>query len=331
MNSLEEVSKIKRENLDEKNYFKTLIEEAYINQMITDDDMVNMQIEIIYLLDEKLYKYNGINSSSIRKEIVEEINLSNYYTIGLYLKTFKNPDEALKEIKEKGVKAAYYIGRKRIDRILNIIKVMYIKLKQNKLKTKNTTYNDTIIGGIQGFLKIYNPDFNAQDMKITADYPLYNNLIGKIEGIEFIKEYINSIYLENEFCNIFSNEKIEILLYSYSSEYKDLIINIFEIVFLEVIACKLVKKNIYDLGINSKELNEIYKLFKEKNKIEIEQIIKDAYRKICKELIEEKKELQEYIEKNLSGIVNIIENAVKQNTLDKVFIIQDFIDNYLKL
>ncbi len=299
MNSLEEVSKIKRENLDEKNYFKTLIEEAYINQMITDDDMVNMQIEIIYLLDEKLYKYNGLNSSSIRKEIVEEINLSNYYTIGLYLKTFKNPDEALKEIKEKGVKAAYY--------------------------------NDTIIGGIQGFLKIYNPDFNAQDMKITADYPLYNNLIGKIEGIEFIKEYINSIYLENEFCNIFSNEKIEILLYSYSSEYKDLIINIFEIVFLEVIACKLVKKNIYDLGINSKELNEIYKLFKGKNKIEIEQIIKDAYRKICKELIEEKKELQEYIEKNLSGIVNIIENAVKQNTLDKVFIIQDFIDNYLKL
>ena len=331
MNEIEVISQIKRERLDEKNYFKSLIEESYVNQMITEEDIINIQVQIIQLLDERIYKYNGVYSSSIRKEIMEDINNSNYYTISVQLKTFKNPDEAVKQIKETALKDIYYKGRKRIDRILEIIKVMYIKLKQNKLKTKNTTYNDTIIGGIQGFLKIYNPDFNAQDMKITADYPLYNNLIGKIEGIEFIKEYINSIYLENEFCNIFSNEKIEILLYSYSSEYKDLIINIFEIVFLEVIACKLVKKNIYDLGINSKELNEIYKLFKGKNKIEIEQIIKDAYRKICKELIEEKKELQEYIEKNLSCIVNIIENAVKQNTLDKVFIIQDFIDNYLKL
>lgn len=37
-------------------------------------------------------------------------------------------------------------------------------------------------------------------MKITADYPLYNNLIGKLEGIEFIEKYLESLYYENEFC-----------------------------------------------------------------------------------------------------------------------------------
>lgn len=36
-------------------------------------------------------------------------------------------------------------------------------------------------------------------MKITADYPLYNNLIGKLEGIEFIEKYLESLYYENEF------------------------------------------------------------------------------------------------------------------------------------
>ena len=226
MNEIEVISKIKREKLDERNYFNSLIESAYEEQMLSEDDIVNIQIQILQLLDEIVYKYNGLDSSSIRKEILEDISNSNNYTIGVYLKTFRNPDEALKEIKDKGVKKVYQEGRKKIDRMLNIIRLMYIKVKQNKLNIENDTYNDTIIGGIQGFLKIYNPDFKAQDMKITADYPLYNNLIGKLDGVEFIKEYLNSLYLENLFCMNFSEEKIKYLLYGYSHDYQELIINI---------------------------------------------------------------------------------------------------------
>lgn len=151
MNNIEKISKIKRENLDERNYLKTLLENAYDNKM------------------------------------------------------------------------------------LNFIRVLYIKVKQNKLDVENEMYNGTILGGISGFLKIYNPDFKAQDMKITADYPLYNNLIGKLDGVEFIKEYIYSIYLENIFCNKFQADKVKHLLYEYSYNFEKLVINIFEIVFLETI------------------------------------------------------------------------------------------------
>ena len=322
---IEVISKIKREKLDERNYLKTLIEEAYESQMITENDIVNLQMQVLQLLDERVYKYNGSDSSSIIKEIMEDITNSNYYTISLQLKTFRNPDEAVKEIKEKGLRNIYYDGRKKIDTMLNIIRLMYIKVKQSKLNIKNDTYNDTIIGGIKGFLKIYDPDFKAQDIKITADYPLYNNLIGELEGVEFIKEYLNSIYLENIFCKKFSEEKIKYLLYGYSHGYKELIINIFEIVLLEVIACKLVKRDIQDLSISTIELNEIYLMFKDKDKVEIENIINEVYKKICSELLLDNKELQRYIKKNLNSLVEIITNAVKQNTLDKVFITQKFI------
>lgn len=323
MNDIEVISKIKREKLDEKNYFKTLIQVAYEEQMITKDDIINLQIQILQLLDEIVYKYNGIDSSSIRKEILEEISNSNNYTIGIYLKTFKNPDDALKEIKKEGLIIAYQKGRKNIEKMLKIIRLMYIKVTQNKLNIENDTYNDTIIRGIQGFLKVYDPDFEAQDMKITADYPLYNNLIGKLEGVEFIKEYLNSLYLENLFCMKFSEEKIKQLLYGYSHDYKELIINIFEIVLLEVIACKLVKKDIHDLSISKSELNEIYLMFK--NKGEIEKKINEIYKEICNEFISDNEELKKYIYKNLNNVVKIITNAVKQKTLDKVFITQKFI------
>lgn len=324
MNEIENISKIKRENLDERNYFKTLIENAYSNQMLTDDDMINMQIQLLQLLDEIIYKYNGLDSSSIRKEIMEDISNSNIYTIGLYLKTFINPDDAINKLQENGTKSAYQEGKKQINKMLNFIRVLYIKVKQNKLDVENEMYNDTILGGVSGFLKIYNPYYKAQDMKITADYPLYNNLIGKLDGVEFIKEYIYSIYLENVFCNKFSIEKIKHLLYGYAYNFEKLVINIFEIVFLETIACKLVKRDSKDLIISVSELDEIYDIFNNKEKTEIKEIIDKTYQEIKNELLLDNQELQKYIEKNLDHIVEIIVNGLKNKTLDKVFIIQKF-------
>lgn len=326
LESIEIVSKIKRNDLDAKNYFKTLIEAGYENQMFTDNDLINMQIEIISLLDEKVCKYTGSESSSIRKEIMENIQESNYYTIGLQLKKFERPDDAIEEIKKNGLKKIYYEGRKRIDRMLAVIRVMYEKVKNNSLKTENHIYNDTIFGGIPGFLKIYDPDFNAQDMKITADYPLYNNLMGKLEGVEFINEYVYSIELENEFCRLFENEKIEKLLYIYSNRYTELVINIFEIVFLELIACKLVEKNVFDLVIDESELMKIYKIFEGKNEEEIKDIVMNVCNEICMELFLKKENLQNYIYRNLDNLVSIIANGMKQNTLNKVFLTQKFVE-----
>lgn len=325
MNNMDLISKIKRENLDEKNYFKSLISEAQKNQMITEKDITNLQIQILELLDERVQKYNGENSSSIRKEIMEEILESNNYTIGISLKKIRNPDKAVELINKEDLRTLYYDGRKNIDKMLNIIRIIYLKVKQNKINIDNDIYNDTIIGGISGFLKIYDADFRAYDMKITADYPLYNNLIGKLEGVEFIKEYLNSIFLENLFCSKFSENKLKYLLYSYSHDYKNLVINIFEIALFETIACKIVNRNIKDLTISKAELNTIYLILKDKTKLEITEYIEKICTEVCEELLPENTDIPKYINQNLSEVVEIIFNASNQNTLDKIFITQKFL------
>ncbi|MDO5556481.1 MAG: DUF6179 domain-containing protein [Clostridia bacterium] len=328
MNEIDSISIIKREELDECNYFKTLLEEGYDKHLIKEEDIIDIQMQLLQLLDERVYRYNGIDSSSIKTEIMEEISNSNIYTIGIYLKTFRNPDKALDAIKEKGIQFSYQEGKRQIDKMLNVIRVMYIKVKQNSINVQNYIYDATIMGGIQGFLKIYDPDFKAQDMKITADYPTYNNLIGKLEGVEFIKEYLNSIYLENIFCSKFSIDKIKYLLLSYANDYKDLIVNIFEIIFLEAIGCKLAKRDIQDLAISSSELSKIYATFENQEKNEIGKIIKEIYKEIKSEILYDNKQLSEYIEKNLNYVINVIINGVKTNSLDKIFIVQKFINNY---
>lgn len=327
MKDINIISVIKSEQLDQKNYFKSLIRQAYEKYLITDDEIINIQFQINNLLEKLVYKYNGLESTSIRTEIAQEIQDSIYYKISIYLKKDKNPDDSIKKIRELGLEKIYEEGRKTIYKMLDSIRVMYIKVKQNKLNIDNDIYNDTLIKGIKGFLKIYDPDYKAQDMKITADYPLYNDLTGKLEGIEFIKKYINSIYLENSFCQKFSEEKIKYLLCSYFQNYKDLIINVFEIVLLETFACKLINKNVKDLIITKSQLNEIYLIFKNKEDKEIENIIMNVYDNISKELLNEnEQELYQYIDINMQYIKQLIKNSLKQRNLDKIFITEKYIN-----
>ena len=113
----------------------------------------------------------------------------------------------------------------------------------------------------------------------------------------------------------------------YSHDYKELVINIFEIVLLEVIGCKLVKRDIQDLAISIGELDEIYLMLQDRKEAEIKQKINRVYQEICNELLLDNKEIQKYIEKNLEYVVKMIINATKQYTLDKIFIVQKFIED----
>ena len=190
-NKLSRISNIDREKLDECHYFKSILEEASYLNMLTEEELMLIQMQVIELTDEVVGRYIGIDNSSIRTEEAEQIFESISYAISVCLKTYELPDDALSVLKEKTLKQVYQDGKKRIRGMLNVIKMMYERVKKNTLNIQNIFYLDTIFGGIPGFLKIYDAEFNAQDMKITADYPIYNNLIGKLEGVEFIKEYIN--------------------------------------------------------------------------------------------------------------------------------------------
>lgn len=314
---LEKLSIIKRNELNEIEYFESLIEETLKVEMISINDISNLQIQLLELLRQRVEKYNNFESSSIIADKAKIIMESNIYTIQIALKKY-TPDEGIEKLKNTSIIDLYYDGRKLIDRKISISKLLYRKVLNNLNNINNETYNATIRRGIKGFFKIYDPDFNAKDIKITADYPLYNNLIGKLEGIEFIEKYLEYIYYENEFCNMFSQENIEYLLYNYSHDYSDLDINIFRIVFIQVIGCILAKENYIELKLTNKGIEKINRCFTGKTKDKIYQLIYNSYQKIKID----KMEISKYVENGIEEIQSEIYNGFKLGNLDKIFIIE---------
>ena len=80
------------------------------------------------------------------------------------------------------------------------------------------------------------------------------------------------------------------------------------------------------------DLSKLKVMYKEiidnmnKNNIEIKNTVIKTYQRVLCEIGLDSNEYKKYIEKNLDNITQMIINAVKQQTLDKLFIPQKFIE-----
>jgi hypothetical protein len=255
-NNLERISAVKSEKLSAELYFQSLLEEAYSLCLLSDGDIERIQYECLELLANKTERYNGMDSSSIRVEVAQNIMTSNLFTIGLWLKTYPCPDDAVTALKETNISELYQKGRERIDTMVKTAKTIHAKILQNVVDTKNYFYNATVIDAIKGFFKLYYPDFGAQEIHITADYPVFNPM-GKLVGIEFIQRYLQAIYYENAFCLNFMPEDIHHLLCGYDEGYQELLFNIYEPILAAAIGCVLAGENVHRLDMSENAISFI--------------------------------------------------------------------------
>ncbi len=230
-NGLDKIRVIDRASLNEEYYFQSLIEQARDKELLSDSDIERLQYECLTLLAYKTERYNAGDSSSIRVEKAQSIMTSILFTIGLWLKAYPSPDDAVDAMLTDSIDDLYQKGRRRIDVLLRATKALHTKLLRELIETPNVYYASTLVDGILGFFKLYDPEYAAQEIHITADYPLFNPM-PRLAGIEFVKTYVAGAYYENQFCGRFSAEQIHNLLRgaveSYEGlGYEELLINIY--------------------------------------------------------------------------------------------------------
>lgn len=319
MSSIDRYSVISKENLDSKFYFNSLLEEGLNCNLLDENEVERIQISCIELLAESIKKYTMGDSSSVKVEVAQEIMNSNLYTIGLYLKNFQYADDAIQELKSKSIFYLYDCGKKIINNKIMVAKNFHRKVLNTLIQNDNYTYNTTIVDGIEGFFKVYNKDFEADKIKITADYPVFNQ-VENLAGIEFIVKYLESIFYENLFCEKFSKEVINSLLLGFNEGYKDLVFNIFEKVFVNALGCVLVNEEVEKLDISKVQVEMIYQMLFDKDHNEITEIFHKVFNILIDKLEISNDFLIKYLNIALDKVVVEVENCIKIDKLEMLFL-----------
>ena len=324
MKELDMFHPIKVDRLNPKYYFQSLIEQAYNCHLLSEKELSVIQSDLFMILSKQTDKWGQGESSSIPIEKAQDIVSSILFVIGIQLKSYQTPEQAVKMLKSKPLNELFENGMEIVHRKIIISHHLQKKILDNLLNTPNVYYRSTIYDGINGFFKLYNSQFTAHEIHITADYPIF---IGRpeLEGIEFIEKYLRCIQAENIFCICFAPQDIHYLLCGLTQEYCHVPLNIFESVLLSALGLIICKRNPKRLNLTENDIFLLYQQFDNQTENEIRDCLKKALFYLNKKINLPQISLR-YISLCLSKVAVIIVNAVKMKTLDKIFLIP----NYLK-
>lgn len=305
--------------LNGKDYFLSLIEEGRICSLISDVQIEQLQFELLGLLTKITELYTKGESTSIPVEKAQDILASILFVLGLALKTYPTPDHALKALKVNSLQMIFEKGLSIIRRKLAIAHHLQKRILDNLLNTPNVYYRSTIEDGINGFFKLYRPKFAAHEIHITADYPTYLERPA-LNGIEFIEQYLRYLNAENDFCTCFLPDDIHQLLSGLTPDYPSIPMNLFEPVILSSLGLIMTGHSPKKLNLSQRDIDDLYRKFQGKSKIDIQQQLKMAF-SILEGVLHVPKHSKNYAIMCLPKLSETIYQTVLMGTLDKVFLV----------
>ena len=318
MNNLKKQQVIKRENLNQAFYFQSILLEAHRLMLLTESEFENIQLQSIQLLAKRTERFTGGESSSVKVETAQRILQSIFYSIGIYLKSFLDPDMSIAVLKQKPLPELYQHGKKLIEIQLDSTKQLFYKIQNDHLITDNCAYNDTLLDGIPGFFPAYDVDFAAHDTPASIDYPLSNDKMDLV-GIEYISSYLQKLFLENEFCKNFPVHDIHCLLRGYDDHYQDLLINIFELVLTNAVGSSLANKSV-QLRVLPLDRQYLQDKLTNLSRDILNKMLQDTSTQIIKVLNISNKLLQEHIAETVMALSTKLKHALDNNRLESLFV-----------
>ena len=282
------------------------------------------QDEILALLAGLAQKWTRGESTSLREEKAREMLESILFVIGLRMRAGDAPDSAAQAFSE---------GLALCRRKMALCRRTQERILSRLFQTPNHFYALTIRDGINGFFKLYDPEFAAQRIHITADYPIYTGR-PNAEGIVFIERYLRAIEAENDFLTRFSPECVDRLLCAMGRDYRSAPVNLFGPVFAAALGLTLLNRPPRALNLRENDLEALKRRFAALEREEIREILAVALEKLTA-LLSLPPHTARYARQALAVVSVETEHAASLGTLEAVYLVpaapeaetpDDFID-----
>jgi len=315
--------KVNTANLKQNQYTISLLNEAFRVELLNRQEINDIQVQIMLILKDLIMRYTRGESSSVTTDTAESLLNSILYCIDAYTLGCNSPEEAIKHLRTMHLKNIYAKGIERVAQWLEETKNLYKEIKKNKLDIPLESYNLTINEAIPLFFKKYGIVFDSHNTMASIDYPLVFDDMS-IRGVLYIKNYLEHLRTETEFCKYFSTQDIEKVLNNFGRmirmDYKIELINIFELVFNNAVFSVLSGSNGNGLMISKYHFDLLDKKLKFLSSHGIGRAIGKAVEKLINGLNINEPDILDYIYRYETIFIQRVVNAVKNDSLNNIII-----------
>ena len=255
--------------------------------------------ELLPVVAKLAEKYNGFESTSMTYERAEQLMEAVLYCI--HELEMENT-EAIMSVEKVSAQKAYETGLERVKKKVEMTLTMYNTISSEFVDYGNRCLYDTFIKGLPAFFKWYDVRFDPQNTILTLDYPVLKDL-SKYSGIDRIYEYVDCIRLEQNFLKRFPEGYVTDVLRRYDFDYQEMIENLCEIVYAEVLIHALTGKEIFDLEFQEEDRSRLQRIFANMDHSDVEKRLAEMTDLFVREYWNGDKQLSEYLIRAAQNIV----------------------------
>jgi len=230
---------INKSRLQRNLYTISLMNEGLRAGLLTSEETARMQNGIMLILQDLIRKHTQGESTSVTTEVAESLLTSLLYATDAYLLGLESPEEAIACLRTIQIYDIHVRGVEAIRLCFEETKRLYKEVIANKLDVPVDAYQMTLEESLPVFLKKYGIVFDAHNTMASIDYPLAIDDM-KLQGVFYIKQYLERIKLETGFCATYERQELLNLLASFGREcrfnYRIELFNIFELVLNNAIS-----------------------------------------------------------------------------------------------
>lgn len=199
-------------------------------------DMTDYSMEeLLPLVAELAERCTGGESSSVTYEKANQLMEAVLYTIRHCCRENELMGGGRAEACE-----AYRAGLRHLTEIVEQTQERYNELMDFFHAYGNENYHDTATRALSGFFRYYDVRFAPQETLITMDYPVLAVIEGS--GIDAVRQYVESIFLEQRFMGRLPDEYVYGILYRFQTDYRKQFYNICNIVLRHILCHMLIEK-----------------------------------------------------------------------------------------
>jgi hypothetical protein len=322
---MKSITVINKEMLDQNQYFVSLINTGAQRGLLDPSLLKSIPIDFMEIFKEVMRMYTKGESSTLKVETAEGLMKSIVYSLDLFLMKFLHPEDALARFKSCNMNALYKEAMDYTKDYFESTKQLYKAIEDKRVSIPNVVYTETFTEAIPNFFLDYDLIFSAQETSCDIDYPLTFDICS-VRGITYIRNYLDAFELENEFCLKFNSKNIITLLQTYGKSnglnYKQSPINLFELVFHNVVFLTLLEKDYQNLFITAIEYNIIEEKLNNLNKIEIRNLMKSTLSRLINNLAITNFNLIDLIHRYTDSMIDRLCNALEHGNLANMIVLE---------
>ncbi len=270
--------------------------------------------ELLPIIAKLVEKYTGHESTSITYEKAEQFMEAVLYCIG---EMSVSEGNSMIQIEKMSAQQAYEIGYKSVVRKVKSALDIYNDVLKGFTGYGNHCLYDTVVKGIPEFFKWYNVEFEPQNTILTLDYPVLKDL-SPYSGIDKVYEFITCIRTEKIFLSRFSEDYVIDILRNYHCQYQDMVENICEIVYMDIIYHVLAGKSLAEQSFSESNYKQIQKVLFQFDREHIKNRLIEITKALVEKYYEDNNDLLKYLTASVDDIVVRLKMAVNSGRMKDV-------------